>query len=123
MPWKTMLAYVTGEVDQSLLLKVEYLIEENRVLRNQIDKRILLTNAERRILAEKAVALGKLMADTVTIVKPATIVERRQQNTPQTSAQTLSTPSDEFFDPTRSQCDSSIENPPLNPEAPFSPWG
>ena len=47
---------------------------ENRVLRNQIDRRILLTDPERRILAEKAVALGKLMADTVTIVKPETIL-------------------------------------------------
>ncbi|MDA1043816.1 MAG: hypothetical protein O3C57_01190 [Verrucomicrobia bacterium] len=53
MPWKKMLAHVTGEVDQSLLLKIEYLIEENRVLRNQIDRRILLTDAERRILAKK----------------------------------------------------------------------
>ena len=60
MSWKKMLAYVTGEVDQSLLLRVEYLIEENRVLRNQIGKRIPLTDAERSILAEKAVALGKL---------------------------------------------------------------
>jgi len=74
MPWKKMLAYVTGEVNESLLTRVEYLIEENRVLRNQIGKRILLTDAERRILAEKAVALGKLMADTVTIVKPETIL-------------------------------------------------
>ena len=75
MPWKRMLAYVTGEVDQSLLARVEYLIEENRVLRNQISKRILLTDAERKILAEKAFALGKLMADTVTIVKPETILK------------------------------------------------
>ena len=72
MPWKKMLAYVTGEIEESLLLRIEYLIEENRVLRNQIDKRILLTDAERTILAEKAVALGKLMVDTVTIVKPWT---------------------------------------------------
>ena len=75
MPWKKMLAYVTGEVNESLLAKIEYLIEENRVLRNQIEKRILLTDAERSILAEKAVALGKLMADTVTIVKPETILK------------------------------------------------
>ena len=47
MPWKKMLAYVTGEVNESLLLRMEYLIEENRVLRNQIEKRILLTDAER----------------------------------------------------------------------------
>jgi len=75
MPWKKMLAYVTGEVNESLLLRIEYLIEENRVLRNQLEKRIRLTDAERRILADKAVALGRLMADTVTIVKPETILK------------------------------------------------
>jgi hypothetical protein len=40
-----------------------YLIEENRILHNQIDRRILLTNAERKGLAEKTIALGKLMAN------------------------------------------------------------
>jgi hypothetical protein len=64
MPWKKMLAYATGEIDEQLLARIEYLIEENRILRNQISKRILLTDAERTILAEKAIALGKLMADT-----------------------------------------------------------
>jgi len=48
MPWKRMLAYVTGEVNESLLLRIEYLIEENRVLRNQLEKRIRLADAERR---------------------------------------------------------------------------
>ena len=33
MPWKRMLALVTGEIEDSLLLKIEYLAEENRVLR------------------------------------------------------------------------------------------
>ena len=55
MPWKKMLAYVTGEIDESLLLRIAYLIEENRVLRNQIERRVRLTNPERRVLAEKAV--------------------------------------------------------------------
>ena len=75
MPWKRMLAYITGTVNEDLLRRIEYLLEENRVLRNQIDGRILLTDIERGILAEKAVALGKLMADTVTIVKPETILK------------------------------------------------
>jgi hypothetical protein len=70
-----MLAYVTGSVNDSLLLRIEYLLEENRVLRNQIGKRIRLTDGERRTLAEKAVALGKLMADTVAIVRPDTILK------------------------------------------------
>src|ERR1017187_1696837 len=75
MPWKRMLAYITGSVNEDLLRRIEYLLEENRVLRNQIDCRILLTDNERGILAEKAIALGKLMADTVTIVKPETILK------------------------------------------------
>ncbi|MDP6525249.1 MAG: integrase core domain-containing protein [Kiritimatiellia bacterium] len=75
MQWKRMLACVTGEIEESLLARIEYLIEENRVLRNQLDKRLKLTDPERKILAEKAVLLGKLMAGTVTIVKPESILK------------------------------------------------
>jgi len=74
-----MLAYITGTVNEDLLRRIEYLLDENRVLRNQIDSRILLTDNERGILAEKAIALGKLMADTVTIVKPETILKWRRR--------------------------------------------
>ena len=70
-----MLAYITGSVNQDLLRRIEYLLEENRVLRHQIQRRLQLTDNERRTLAEKAVALGKLMSDTVTIVSPATILK------------------------------------------------
>jgi transposase len=75
MPWKKMLAYVSGSVNGMLLKRIEYLLEENRVLRNQLKKRPRLTDGERRTLAEKAIAMGKLMADTVTIVKPETILK------------------------------------------------
>ncbi|MFC1452398.1 hypothetical protein ACFLSJ_03530 [Verrucomicrobiota bacterium] len=47
MSWKRMLAFVTGEIEESLLRRIEYLIEENRVLRNQLQKRPSLTDAER----------------------------------------------------------------------------
>ena len=33
MDWKTLLAYITGTVDQELLLRNEYLVTENRILR------------------------------------------------------------------------------------------
>ena len=36
MNWKQLLAYITGIVDQKLLLRHEYLVTENRMLRNQI---------------------------------------------------------------------------------------
>ena len=37
MDWKTMLAYISGSVDEELLLRNEYLVVENRILRNQVN--------------------------------------------------------------------------------------
>jgi len=34
MDWKTMLAYISGSVAEELLLRNEYLVAENRILRN-----------------------------------------------------------------------------------------
>ena len=39
MDWKTMLAYVTGSVDEELLRRNEYLAAENRILRAHIPGR------------------------------------------------------------------------------------
>ena len=52
MDWTTMLAYITGLVDQELPLRNEYLVAENRVVRNQPQGRLRLTDGERRTLAE-----------------------------------------------------------------------
>src|SRR2546426_6693512 len=51
MDWKTMLAYVTGSVDEELLRRNEYLVAENRILQAQIPGRLKLTDDERRTLA------------------------------------------------------------------------
>ena len=51
MDWKHLLAYITGTVDQALLLRNEYLVTENRILRNQITGRVRLTNSEHKTLA------------------------------------------------------------------------
>ena len=48
MDWKQLLAYITGTVDQELLLRNEYLVTENRILRNQITGRVRLTDGERK---------------------------------------------------------------------------
>ena len=75
MDWKYLLAYITGTVDQELLLRNEYLVTENRMLRNQITGRVQLTDAERKTLAEIGHKLGKqALAEVATIVKPATIL-------------------------------------------------
>ena len=51
MPWKRLLAYITGSVDRELLLRNEYLATENKILRGQIRGRLRLTDGERKTLA------------------------------------------------------------------------
>jgi len=48
MDWKILLAYITGTVDQELLLRNEYLVTENRLLRQQIPGRVRLNDGERK---------------------------------------------------------------------------
>jgi len=75
MDWKTLLAYITGSVDQALLLRNEYLVTENRLLRNQLTGRVRLTDSERKTLAEIGQKLGKkALTDVASIVKPDTIL-------------------------------------------------
>ena len=75
MDWKHLLAYITGTVDQELLLRNEYLVTENRMLRNQITGRVRLTNGERQTLAAIGQKLGKqALKEVATIVKPDTIL-------------------------------------------------
>src|SRR5919202_42200 len=75
MDWKQLLAYITGTVDQELLLRNEYLVTENRILRNQLKGRVRLSGGERKTLAEIGYKLGKqALAEVATIVKPETIL-------------------------------------------------
>ena len=75
MDWKHLLAFITGTVDQKLLLRNEYLVTENRMLRNQITGRVRLTDVERKALAAIGHKLGKqALAEVATIVKPDTIL-------------------------------------------------
>ena len=75
MDWKTLLAYISGSVDEELLLRNAYLAAENRILRAQIKGRMQLTDVERQTLAEIAKKLGKkALEDVAQIVKPDTII-------------------------------------------------
>jgi putative transposase len=69
------LAYITGTVDQELLVRNEYLVTENLILRNQIKGRIGLSDGERKALAENGQKLGKqALAEVAMSVKPETIL-------------------------------------------------
>jgi putative transposase len=75
MLWARMLAYVTGTVNQELLLRNEYLAAENRILRDQIKRRLLLSEGQKVTLAEMAHRLGrKALEDVAATAKPDTIL-------------------------------------------------
>ena len=75
-PLQFLLATFAGWVNRHQALAIEYLVEENRVLKEQLGgKRLRLTDAQRRRLAAKGKALGrKLLAQVATIVTPDTIM-------------------------------------------------
>ena len=70
-----MLAYITGTVDQELLLRNEYLATETRILRAQIKGRLLLSDAEKRTLADIGYRLGrKALEDVANAARPDTVL-------------------------------------------------
>ena len=75
MDWKTMLAYMTGSVDEELLRRNEYLAAENRILRAHLPGRVTLRDGERRTLAQIGKRLGrKALAEIARVVRPETIL-------------------------------------------------
>jgi hypothetical protein len=75
MDWARILAYITGTVDQELLLRNEYLAAENRILKAQLKTPLRLTDGERVTLAEIAYRLGrKTLEDVANAAKPDTIL-------------------------------------------------
>ena len=75
MDWARILAYITGTVDQELILLNEYLVAENRIIKAQLKTPLRLTDAERVTLAEIAHRLGrKALEDVANVVKPETLM-------------------------------------------------
>ena len=80
-PFRFVLIAVAGWMNQRQLQMIEYLREENRVLREQLgERRLRLTDDQRRRLAAKAKGLGrKLLAEVATIVTPETLLRWHRQ--------------------------------------------
>jgi hypothetical protein len=69
------LAYVTGLVNQQLLLQNEYLAAENRILKARLPSGWRLSDCERHTLAEIGKRLGrKGLQPVARIAKPDTIL-------------------------------------------------
>src|SRR5712675_2862942 len=75
MDWARILAYVMGMVDQELLTRNEYLAAENRILKDQLKGRLMLSDAERATLGEIGHRLGrKALAEVASVARPDTIL-------------------------------------------------
>ena len=75
MSWKKLLESASESLNDHLRLRNEYLLAENRILRNQIEGRVQLTDNERKELAEMGAKLGKqALEEIATIAKPDTIL-------------------------------------------------
>jgi putative transposase len=73
--WLRLLSYVTGSVNQELLLRNEYLAAENRILRTKVAPRLRLSDPERATLAEIGKRLGrKALREVACVAKPDTIL-------------------------------------------------
>jgi putative transposase len=70
-----LLAFVTGMVNEQLLLQNEYLAAENRILRAHLPGRLRLTDPQRLTLAEIGRRLGRRALQQVArVAKPDTIL-------------------------------------------------
>ena len=75
-PFSFVMISMAGWMNQHQQQVIEYLIEENRVLREQIgNRRLRLSDNQRRRLAARAKKLGRrLLAEVATIVTPETLM-------------------------------------------------
>jgi hypothetical protein len=75
-PFSFLVISIAGWMNQRQQQVIEYLVEENRVLREQIgDRRMRFTDDQRCRLAAKAKKLGrKILAQIVSIVTPETLL-------------------------------------------------
>ena len=75
-PFRLLLTSLAGWLNQRQQDVIDYLQEENRVLREQLEgKRLRFNDAQRRRLAVRAQKLGwRMLHDLTTIVTPATLL-------------------------------------------------
>ena len=80
-PFRFVLIALAGWMNHRQLHAIEYLREENRVLREQLgERRLRLSDDQRRRLAAKAKGLGqKLLREFATIVTPETLLRWHQR--------------------------------------------
>src|SRR5208283_5236418 len=72
----------TGQIDETLRQKLEFVLQENRVYRALLQRHSphwRLQDTERKVLAENGKPLGNLLADVITMVQPETLLKWHRQ--------------------------------------------
>ena len=67
-----LLMLIAQATEKELVLYIEYLKAENRILRSKLPKRVTVTPAERARLVKLGVRLGSAIKEVITIVHPRT---------------------------------------------------
>src|SRR5262245_42585023 len=80
-PLQVLLVTLAGWINRNQQHVIEYLLEENRVLKKQVKgRRLRLTDDQRRRLAAKGQRLGRrVLGQVATIVTPDTILRWHRQ--------------------------------------------
>jgi len=80
-PWQILVAAMAGWITRQQDAVIEYLREENRVLKQQLGRRRLrLTDAQRRRLAVRGKAIGRrALSEVASLVTPDTILRWHRQ--------------------------------------------
>ena len=80
-PWQILVAAFAGWINRHQDAVIEYLREENRVLKQQLGRRRLrLTDAQRRRLAIRGKAIGRrALAEVASLVTPDTVLRWHRQ--------------------------------------------
>lgn len=80
MLWRKILRFLDSPLDSLRDKEIEFLKAENQVLRQQLPKRLALTDSQRRLLAQKGFPLGRRrLADLCSIAQPSTILKWHRQ--------------------------------------------
>lgn len=79
-----LLMLIAGATDRALARHLQYLKEENRILRGRLPKHIRVTDRERRRLLRFGKPLGSAIKDLITIVTPRTFARWVQAEKAQT---------------------------------------
>ena len=80
-PWQILVAAMAGWITRQQDAVIDYLQEENRVLKQQLGrKRLRLTDAQRRRLAVRGKAIGRrVLTEVASLVTPDTILRWHRQ--------------------------------------------